>query len=150
MDGFRSSGFVGEDSLEFMPVETGLLRIEGEVSCLGGIVIRVAKALIVTESESATDPLVQTVEYGYNAFVRGEGSFLRHDNFHAYPGHHDAHHRHELDWKTGKELPGSPMWVGPDGWPTLSRFMEEVESWYWKNKNDLPNPDGYGEIDVRG
>jgi hypothetical protein len=41
------------------------------------------------------------------------------------------------------------MWVGPDGWPTLGKFMEEVERWYWTHREKLPNPDEYGEIDVR-
>ena len=148
MDGFRSSGFVEEDSLEFVFQEAGLLTIKGEISCLGGVVIFVNKTLDVID-DGTTDPPVQTFLYAYNAFVRGQKSFLRHDNTHRYSGHADEHHRHELDLSTGKELPGSPMWVGPDGWPTLGKFMEEVERWYWTHREELPNPDEYGEIDVR-
>ena len=44
MDGFRSRDFVGEDSLEFTFLEAGILKIEGEISCLGNIVIRVENA----------------------------------------------------------------------------------------------------------
>lgn len=148
MDGFRSSGFVGEDSLEFSFLEAGLLAIKGEISCLGNTVISVNKTLVILEDE--TDPLVQTVLYAYNASVRGRNSFLRHDNIHRYPGHADEHHRHEFDWKTGKHLPGSPSWVGSDGWPTLGKFMEEAESWYWRHKGELPKPESYGALGVRG
>lgn len=149
MDGFRSSGFVGEDSLEFSFLEAGLLAIQGEISCLGDIVIRVGKTLIVLD-DGTVDPPVQTVLYAYNASVRGYGSLLRHDNAHKYRGHADEHHRHDFDWQTGKHLPGSPSWVGPHGWPTLGRFVEEVEQWYWKHREELPNPEGYGALDVRG
>jgi hypothetical protein len=148
MDGFRSSGFVGEDSLEFSFLEAGMLTIRGEISCLGDIVISVNKTLVVLQDDK--DPLVQTILYAYNAFVRANNSFLRHDNTHRYPGHDDEHHRHEFDWNTGTHLPGSPSWVGPDGWPTLGRFMEEVEDWYWEHRDDLPKPERYGTLDVRG
>jgi hypothetical protein len=149
MDGFRSSGFVGEDSLEFDFWEAGLLTIKGEISCLGDIVISVNKTLEV-QDDGMTDPPIQTFLYAYNAFVRGQNSFLRHDNTHRYPDHADEHHRHELDWRSGEELAGSPLWVGSDGWPTLGKFMEEVEGWYWKRRAELPNPESYGAIDVRG
>lgn len=149
MDGFRLSAFVREDSLEFAFQEAGLLTIKGEISCRGGIVISVYKTLEVVD-DGTTNPPVRTFLYAYNALVRGENSFLRHDNTHSYPGHADEHHRHELDWRTGAELPGSPMWVGPEGWPTLSNFIEEVERWYWKHREELPDPDGYGELNARG
>lgn len=149
MDQSRSSGAIGEDSLQFDFVESGLLTIRGEISCRGDIVVRVDKTLVV-QDDGTLNPPVQTVDYAYNAFVRGQRSFLRHDNTHSYPGHQDAHHRHEIDWQTGKELPGSPMWVGPDGWPTLGAFLEEVDHWYWQHRDELPNPDDYGTLELRG
>lgn len=148
MDDFRSSGFVGEDSMEFTFLEVGFLTIRGEISCLGNIVVRVDKTLAILD-DGTTDPPVQTILYAYNAFVRSRNSFLRHDNAHRYPGHSDEHHRHDFDWKTGEHLPGSPSWVGMDGWPTMSKFIEEVRDWYWKNREELPNPDGYGELGAR-
>lgn len=148
MDAFRSSSFVGEDSMELRFLEAGLLTIQGEISCLGNIVIRVGKTLAILD-DGEPDPPVQTILYAYNASVRGRNSFLRHDNAHAYPGHFDEHHRHDFDWKTGENLPGSPSWVGADGWPTMSEFIEEVRDWYWKHKDELPSPHAYGKLGTR-
>lgn len=149
MDQFRSSGFIGEDTLAFDFIAANLLRIKGEISCRGDVVIRVEKNLVVID-DGTTDPLVQTVDYAYNASVRGENSFLRYNNLHVLPGHQDAHHKNFFDWKTEKHLPGSPEWVGVEGWPTLGEFIEEVEHWYWEHKEELPNPESYGALDVRG
>lgn len=148
MDRFRSSGFVGEDSLRFSFQEAGLLKIEGEISCLGDIVIRVEKTLIVLDDEP--DPLVQTVLYTYNASVREHNSFLRYNNLHRLPGHEDEHHKNSFDWRTEEHLPGSPAWVGEGGWPTLGEFIEEVRRWYWKHREELPNLEDYGSLEVRG
>lgn len=149
MDQFRSGGFVGEDTLEFFSRGSGNLTIAGEISCLGDIVIRVEKNLAVIDDGTA-DPQVQTVDYAYNASVRGAKSFLRHDNLHAYAGHKDSHHRHDLDWQDERDLPGSPSWVGAEGWPTLSEFIEEVQGWYWSHRDELPKPDRYAALKVRG
>lgn len=149
MYGFRSGDFVGEDTLEFISRGSGNLAIAGEISCLGDIVIRVEKNLTVIDDGTA-DPLVQTVDYAYNASVRGANSFLRHDNLHSYPGHKGSHHRHDFDWRDEQDLPGSPSWVGIEGWPTLSEFIEEVQKWYWSNRDELPEPDTYGALEIRG
>lgn len=149
MDQFRSGGFVGEDSLTFDFGTVGVLTIKGEISCLGNILIRVEKNLVVIE-DGTPDPLVQTVDYAYNASIRGQETILRHDNLHRYPGHQDEHHRHEYDWNTGDDLAGSPSWVGAQGWPTLSEFIEEVEKWYWEHEGKLPDSDKYAELGTRG
>lgn len=135
--------------MEFTFLEAGLLTIQGEISCLGNIVIKVDKTLAILD-DGTPDPPVQTILYAYNASVRGRDSFLRHDNAHTYPGHSDEHHRHDFDWKTGENLPGSPLWVGPGGWPTLSEFIEEVRDWFWKHRDELPGPDAYVELGARG
>lgn len=137
MDGFVASGFVAEHTLEFVPEGSAVLGIQGEVSCLGDVVVRVSKYLDVLEEDSP-DPLVQTFSYEYNAFRRGLGNVLRYDNWHAHAGHPDEHHRHGFDWRTGMELPGSPTWVGVAGWPTLSQVIEELMGWYYRNVSDLP------------
>jgi hypothetical protein len=149
MDKLRAKDFIREDSLQFTFLEAGLLKIEGEISCRGNIAVRVEKTLIVLEDE-ATDPLVQTILYAYNASVRGHKSFLRYNNLHRLPGHKDDHHKNFFDWKTEEHLPGSPAWVGENGWPTLGEYIEEVEQWYWRHREELPAPDKYGAIDVRG
>jgi hypothetical protein len=148
MDQFRSGGFVGEDTVRFPREIGGTLAITGEISCLGDIFIRVEKNLIVID-DGTLDPLVQTVDYAYNASVRGAKSFLRHHNLHPLPGYPDPHQRHEFYWQTEEELPNSPSWVGEEGWPTLSEFIEEVEQWYWNHRDELPNPDGYAALGLK-
>lgn len=149
MDQFRAGDFVGEDTMAFEFEVAGFLTITGEISCLGNIVVRVEKNLAITE-DGTPDPLVHTVDYAYNASVRGHGNILRHDNLHSYPGHNDAHHRHEFDWRTGDDLPGSPSWVGADGWPTLSEFLEDVQQWYWQHRHELPEPEKCADLELRG
>lgn len=82
--------------------------------------------------------------------MRGRGNVLRYDNTHAYPGHGDAHHKHVYDWETNNQLPGSPAWVDERGWPTLGEVLKELRTWYWENREDLPNPDGYPALGQRG
>lgn len=130
MDQLRATDFIGNDSLEIPPFESGLFKIRGEISCLGNIAVRVEKTLVVLGEEGETDPLVQTVDYAYNASVRGYKSFLRYNNLHTVPGHKDAHHKNSFDWQTEEHLPGSPEWVGEAGWPTLGEYLEEVREWY--------------------
>lgn len=150
MDGFATSGFVGEHNLGFEFEGSGVLVIEGEISCLGDIVIRVEKYLDVLE-EDTPDPLVRTYSYSYNASVRGHGNVVRYDNLHPHEGHPDEHHKHDFDWRTGDELaPVSPRWVGVAGWPTLSEFIEEVMGWYYRHLDELPNPNAYGSLGARG
>lgn len=144
---FRAGGFVVDDTLEYEFL-AGTFGIAGEIACRGGIVIRVDKTLEM--AEGADDPLVLTFVYAYNAFVRGHGNLLRHDNAHTHPGHADEHHRHDFDWRTGEERPGSPTWVGAAGWPTLGGFIEELERWYWEHRDEFPDPDAAPRLDARG
>jgi len=151
MDHFYSGGFVCADTLVWEADASGL-KLEGEIACKGNIVIDVFKLIALVEpgaDPSDVHVLVQTFRYAYNASVRGHGTFLRHDNAHAYPGHQDQHHRHELDWRTGDELPGFPRWVGTEGWPTLGDFIQEVSDWYWKRRDELPEPDAVPVLGLR-
>lgn len=147
MDQFRSGGFVGNDTLAFDFGSSGTLSMKGEIACLGRIVIRVEKNLVL-EGEGS-DPLVRTVDYAYNAWIRGRHNILRYDNLHRYEGHGDEHHKHEYDWTTGEQLVGSPSWVGVDNWPTLGQFIEEVQEWYWVHRNQLEGADEYPELGTR-
>lgn len=149
MDGFRQNAFVSKDSLTFDDEGEGVLTLAGEISCLGNIVIRVEKHLEIMEEDSP-DPLVRTFDYAYNASVRGADTFVRYDNLHMQKGHRDPHHKHDIDWRNGSEFPYSPQWVGAFGWPTLSDFIEEVMGWYYRHMTELPDPDTYAEIDIRG
>ena len=138
----RATQFVNDDTLIFQAYP-GELQIRGDIGCRGSIVVSVCKVLHVIDSGDIADPFVQTFEYSYNASVRGYREFLRYDNAHPHPGHADHHHRHDLDWRTGAPLAGSPTWIGASGWPTLGTFLEQVETWYWEHRDQLPDPDGY-------
>lgn len=133
----RRAGVVLSDTLEIEPYPGDRLWMHGDISCRGGIVIRVSKHLQVLGGDGG-DAMVETVRYNYNAAVRGHGTFLRHDNIHTHRGHRDAHHRHVGDWRTSEE--SRPEWVGEAGWPTLGQFIEMVDEWYWLNHHELPEP----------
>jgi hypothetical protein len=150
MQQFLEEGhFVQGHNLEYHFI-AGHVLICGQIACLGDIVITVEKALEVLDPDAAPlEARVQTVEYSYNASVKGQHSFLRYDNQHPHDGHADDHHRHDFNWKNGKDLKGSPSYVGVDGWPTLSEFIELVRGWYNDNHLQLPNPNGVPKIDER-
>jgi hypothetical protein len=151
MDHFYLSGFVCSDTLAWEAVP-GALILRGEIGCKGDIVIGVFKLIAVVDPDGDLDNFnveVQTIRYAYNAFVRGAGNLLRHDNAHAQPGHPDSHHRHEFDWQTDQELDGFPRWCGIDGWPTLGDFIEEISVWYWKHREELPRPDSEPILGLR-
>jgi len=153
MDQLRGSGFMAADTLSFEEL-TGAAGIflSGEVACRGCIVVSVEKFLDVLEGEGPAAQ-VQTEWYSYNVFVRDWHNILRYDNQHPehlYASHQDPHHKHEFDWRSGNERAGSPTWVGEEGWPTLSEVIREVEDWYWANRQNLPDPDAYPELERRG
>ena len=144
MAAFRDRGFVGEESLTLVS-SAEEIRMVGEIACLGDIAISVDKVLAILggEGESA---LVHTVEYAYNACVRGHGNLLRHDNAEHY-ANPDWHHRHEFNWRTGEQT--ALVWVGEEGWPTLGDFIDEIEDWYRTHAAELPNPDAFPQLGLR-
>lgn len=148
MEQMRRREFVGADTLRLQDIGSGILAMTGEIGCQGRIVVKVEKYLQVFEGEGL-DANVQTFEYKYNAFVRGRNNILRYDNAHSYAGHGDAHHKHLFNWKTGEQLPGFPEWVGVHRWPTLGEVLEAVYQWYWRNSDDLPEPEKYPELELR-
>ncbi|MEL6603743.1 MAG: hypothetical protein AAFP20_11025 [Cyanobacteria bacterium J06614_10] len=145
----RSDGFVGEDNIRLSASSKQLLMY-GEIACLGGIVVRVEKALRILES-NGSNSLVETDWYAYNVSVRNVANVFRYDNqdvdFTFREGHQDRHHKHVFDWTTGDEL--EVQWVGADNWPKLNQVIEEARDWYWANKDQLPEPDRYPAIDLR-
>ncbi len=151
MDLFYREGFVLSDSLEW-EVTPGFITLVGEIGCLGNIVVRVHKILRLVDARSTVDDAdceVQTMRYAYNAFVRGHGNILRHDNIHPHPGHPDSHHRHECEWRRGEEDEGRVVYCGFEGWPTLGEFIQKIADWYWEHREELPEPDGNPSLDLR-
>jgi hypothetical protein len=121
MQQFRDSGFVTDDSLRLNAIGSGFLMMEGEIACLGPILVNVEKRLQIVDG-SEDEARVQTLYYAYNASVQGHGNFLRHDNAHfAARSHADEHHAHYFDWRTGEER--RVAWIGAAGWPTSPEIV---------------------------
>ena len=155
---FRDSGFISDHDLTFSPwrrfdkVSGELVpqfRLNGEIGCLGKILIRVEKYLDILDNSH--NPSIQTVSYAYNASVQGFGNIFRYDNQDDYfvvnSGHPDKHHKHDFNWLDNQPPWGDITWVGRDKWPTLGQFIDELQVWYWDNKNELAeyvdDADGY-------
>jgi hypothetical protein len=106
---FRSTELVGDDTIGLYAYENDLL-MQGEIACIGMIVVGVWKLLEYTH-DAGCDAKMQTVSYSYNVSIRGMNNVFRYDNQHAewlYPRHQDEHHRHAFDWQTGDEFRDSP------------------------------------------
>ena len=144
MEQLRRSGFVGADTLQLNRYGSDFL-LEGEIGCLGRIVVGVWKILECV-SPRGRPVEVQTLVYAYNVSVRGRNKIFRYDNQHAswlYAGHRDEHHKHVFDWQTGDESSDSPLWIGADRWPTLHEVIEEVRDWHAANRDALEAPDEF-------
>lgn len=152
----RSTHFVGADTLALDAWPRRLIMI-GDIGCLGNIRISVEKYLeVITPGGTPDDVLdgdhdleVQTKIYSYHASVVGHGMILRYDNNHGRSGHPDWHHVHRGDWRDADDDVGQVEWIGEDRWPTLGEVIAEVMDWYWRHRDELPNPDDYGEPLVR-
>jgi hypothetical protein len=140
----RAEGFVCGDNLAFPPPsrKSNFIRLKGSIFCLGGIRIDVTKHWRILYWEGKV-PVIQTERYAYHAMVEGFYGIFRYDNVHRtpYKGHHDRHHKHLIDWKTGKQFCSPPEWVGEEKWPVLDKVIEELRDWYWENKLLLPDPE---------
>ena len=146
---YKARDFIDSETLEFRPAAYGIM-LQGEIGCLGNLVIGVEKFLDV--SEPSKGAMVQTRWYSYNVFVRNRYNVFRYDNQdddYLRQGHQDEHHKHIFDWRTGEESPDSPIWVGFNGWLTLGEVIQEVEDWYWQHRNELPDCDSYPELGTR-
>ena len=135
---FIAGDFVCGEAIDARDFETSIL-LEGEIGCLGRIVIAVVKLLNVVDIAADNQRIVQTVQYSYNVSVRGCHTIFRYDNSHSHPGHSSSHHKHEFDWTTGEQAPGSPRCIGDD-WPLLLEVIEEARDWYYIHRATLPFP----------
>lgn len=145
MDRLYRETFIVADNLRWDPVFQHI-RLVGQIACYGDLVITVEKALKILDGEA--NPLVQTVSYAYNASVRSHGTIRRYDNA-EHHGFATPHHRHDFDWRSNVENNGSPVHVGDDGWPTLARFIREMQDWFNANRDSLPNPSGVPVLETK-
>lgn len=151
-----SGDFVREDRTAFRPARQDQygapgIVLQGGIACLGNLVLTVKKFLEILSTPTDDDPWVETRVYKYNVSVRGHNNVFRYDNEHPYwlyPGHHDPHHKHLFDWRSGQELrPPSPVWVGASDWPHLNRVVEDAREWYYANRHLLPEPDAFPSVE---
>ncbi len=131
MRGLMDRGFVLSDNVSIGPLGNSYLLMEGPIECLGDIEVTVLKILQVTPQPKG-EPLVQTIEYSYNARIRGLGNILRYDSPH--PEHNRFHHVHRFNVFDGDEE-GE---VEECAWPTLGQALDELEEWYYDNRDELP------------
>jgi hypothetical protein len=140
MDQFRCSDFVGDDTLSVDDFsQAGFYVMQGEIACLGNIVITVYKIIDIVASGDV--PIVRTSRYSYNVRVMGQHNVFRYDNWHAHEGHPDEHHKDLFDFTTGDRT--DSKWVGEGGWPTLGEVIEETRAWWSDNRHKLACPDCY-------
>ena len=90
-DGFVEAGH----NLDFEAVPGGLL-LQGQITCTGGVVIRVRK-FVGYVLEGSDDPVVQTRMYSYNASIRGLGTLFRYDSPPSLPTYVRHGARKELE-----------------------------------------------------
>lgn len=146
LNGFRTSGFVGVDTLEIAYISEASLTLVGQIGCKGRIIIDVAKLMEYADPPDNPDPRIFTKTYAYNVSVQGVGNVFRYDNQHSdkpHSGHADGHHKHVFDWPSNEDAPGFPIWIGADKWPTLSEVIEEAHQWHADNYKRLPDPEGF-------
>lgn len=146
MESIRNSGFVGGDSLEFVQAPH-VVTIEGEIQCLGEILITVFKTLEVLGGEGL-GATVRTATYSYNVSVRNRYNIFRYDNLHPIKGFPDNHHKDLYEWRTGNRLPSK--WIGERDWPTLADAIYEAQRWYYHHMHELEHPDRFPELGLRG
>ncbi len=140
LEQFRTEGFVNGDTLAFLDFGP-FLELAGEIGCAGRIVVKVWKRL--EYSGEGDIPFVRTVRYSYHVSVQHAGSLFRYDDAHPYPGHADAHHRHQYGWPNPGQVDGSPAWVGAARWPTLGEVIREAADWRAANRDRLDHPDDF-------
>ena len=118
--------FVLKDGISIRSFGNGFFLMSGTVECQGPISLEVEKFLGIVDR---TGPLVQTVEYSYNAALQGIGNILRYDSPH--PTHNQYHHVHRYDVLNNSAEKVEP--IGDDDWPTLGKVIEELSDWYYGN-----------------
>jgi hypothetical protein len=134
MEQFFREGFVESDALELVAAGSGVLLMNGTISCKGGLVCTVEKWMETVGAPDRENPRIQTFRYSYNVSVSGLHNLFRYDNA-DHHGHEDSHHRHAFDPETGAQAPGSPEWIGAARWPTLGEVLREMSDWYWEHQH---------------
>jgi hypothetical protein len=122
-------GFILEDGLSRDWLGREFVVIRGRLRCQHSLFIDVLKYLEVRETRTRT--MVRTLRYRYHAGVEGTADrpIFRYDNADIKTGHDDAHHKHNFDYTSWREI-DPPQWVGAEGWPHLSEVVEELRDWW--------------------
>lgn len=116
MQSLLNAGFVIEDRLQSaLRTSPDLYVITGRVICQHGLFVSVRKELKTRILRQRVE--VRTSSYSYHAALDGTPvrGIFRYDNAHAYPGHADAHHRHQYDCGRSWKSIEPPDWIGAAG-----------------------------------
>jgi len=142
-----SDGFAGDLDYSVKPFPD-CAKLAGFICCRGRLLVTYEKLMYVMGQVEGEDAW-QTEMYSYNVSLQGSWNLFRYDNQHPdslHHGHKDAHHKHEYDPHTGKELPHSPVWIGEESWPTLREVIEEARNWHAMHYHDLPHPEEFAAL----
>ncbi|MEO6878706.1 MAG: hypothetical protein ABI205_09515 [Gemmatimonadaceae bacterium] len=131
MRDYVTRGFVLSDDVAATPVGNGNFIMEGTIRCLGDVDITVEKILEVTPQDGNREPTIRTIDYHYNARIRGVGNILRYD--YPHPDHNKFHHVHRYDVFNGDDV-GT---LTECNWPHLGEVIGELEAWYYENRDRL-------------
>ena len=127
------AGFVLSNDLVFTPLRDSIL-LEGQVECLGGLLVDVRKILSILEGLGA-ESIVRTANYSYNVSLRGLGNVFRYDSPHAT--HNRFHHVHRYDI-LNDDRDGSVVIIpDPNDVPTLGEVVDEAVNWYFLHADQI-------------
>lgn len=129
---FVRGGFVTRNGVAIQQYGPGVLLIQGEYECAGGIVLEVWKELLVSEGRGER-ALVRRGNYSYNARLRGRGNILRYDSPHEHRACHHVHRFDTLD--SGREE--ITLLQDEDDTPTLGDVLNELQAWHDRNAHQL-------------
>lgn len=125
MEHHRLGGFVLQDGVVFAAFGDNYIIGSGVIECQGPIIIEVEKLIEIVDDDG---PMVQTVQYNYNALLRGVGNILRYDSPH--PTHNQYHHVHRYRVLDGDTEGRIERTDDEDKRPTLGDVIAELREWY--------------------
>ena len=128
MQDFIQEGLVVSHTVRFGQPTSGYITLEGEINCLGGIMVEVKKKLQILSGQGP-NAMVKTCEYSYNAYAIGRGNLFRYNSPHGY--HRPYHHVHRYDILGTWDEIGDPEELRENEVPTLSEVLDEVRELYY-------------------
>jgi len=136
---FRDNDFVESDSLEIERFYDSIVH-SGEIALQGRLVLTVVENFSLATGVDDSIVIVPD-RYSYNLTLRGHNNVFRFDNSHPefiHPGLSSEHQKHLFDWRTGRELPDSP--VSSQGHPAIHDVLCDAREWHGNHFGEIPHP----------